>query len=79
MQLSQRVLEAEQLVQEYEGIGAADCINQMEIAFNIYSEDLIRINNLLKESDILREDHIVSVLGHYLLKQYAETQKPLQE
>ncbi len=51
----------------------------MEIAFNIYSEDLIRINNLLKESDILREDHIVSVLGHYLLKQYAETQKPLQE
>lgn len=45
----------------------------MELAYQIFSDDLARLNNLLRESDILREDHIVSILGHYLLKQYAET------
>lgn len=74
VQFNQRVLEAEQLVAEYESVGAADQVNHMELAYQVFSDDLARLNNLLRDSDILREDHIVSILGHYLLKQYAETE-----
>lgn len=79
VQFNQRVVEAEHLVVEYEAVGAADQVNQMELAYQIFSDDLSRLNSLLRESDILREDHIVSILGHYLLKQYAEKTDKSQE
>ena len=40
---AQRIYEAEQLVLDYESTGAADCVHQMELAYHLYEDDIVRI------------------------------------
>jgi hypothetical protein len=41
----------------------------MELAFHLYEEDLERVVSLTKNTDLLRENHIVEVIGRYMICQ----------
>ena len=44
-------------------------MHKMELAYQLFTSDLERLNLLLRNTDILREDHIVSVIAQYILNQ----------
>ena len=44
-------------------------MHQMEVAYQLFTSDLERLHLLLRNTDILREDHIVSVIAQYILNQ----------
>ena len=64
---TQRIYEAEQLILDYESTGAADSVHQMELAYHLFGEDLLRINDMMSRTDLLRENHIVETVGRFML------------
>jgi hypothetical protein len=41
----------------------------MELSFHLFTEDLKRLNDLIKKTDLLRENLIVENVGRFLVNQ----------
>jgi hypothetical protein len=39
----------------------------MELAYHLYKEDLLKVERVMKNSDLLRENHIIEVIGRYIV------------
>lgn len=54
---------------DYETTAAADSVHSMELSYHLYTEDLKRLNDLIKNTDLLRENLIVENVGRFIVNQ----------
>jgi hypothetical protein len=51
----------------------------MELSFHLYLEDLKRLNELIKNTDLLRENLIVENVGRFLVNQLDDVENNSNE
>ena len=47
----------------------------MELGYHLFMEDMRRLNEMIRNTDLLRENHMVETLGRILLAQIDEAEK----
>ena len=47
----------------------------MELAYHLYVEDLNKINELMRSTDLLRENNMIEIIGRYMLCQVEGNEK----
>ena len=52
---------------DYETIAAADSVHSMELSYHLFTEDFKKLNDLIKNTDLLRENLIVENVGRFII------------